>query len=170
LVRDLPEPIQQAVREGRLSPHAAMRAVLPLARANTADALRLVQAVASSETPVTSRQWESLHTAYRRADSQGRERLVHHPLLYLQTTQEAARPDAPEPSVAALLAELRALAGRIRQIRRRLGELPAALPVGPAVRCVFSEAHADFQALTTAFTERVHARPGDPNRDLAPAP
>jgi hypothetical protein len=141
-----------------------------LARANTADALQLVQAVAASETPVTSRQWESLHAAYRSADAEGRERLVHHPLLYVQTTQEAARPDAPEPSVAALLAELRALTGRIRQLRRRLGELPADLPVGPALRSLFSEAHADFQALATVFTERVHARPGDPNRDLAPAP
>lgn len=170
LVRALPEPIQEAVRAGRLSPHAAMRVLVPLARANRADALRLVEALAGAETPVSSRAWESLLAAYRRADPEGRERLVRHPLLYLQSCQEATRPDPPEPSLAALVGQLAALAGLARRIRRGLGEVSGAWAQEPALGAAWAEACADVQALMTVFREHTHARSDDAHGDLAPAP
>ena len=45
LTRELPEAVQERVREGRIVPHAAMKYLVPLARANEADCLRLVEAI-----------------------------------------------------------------------------------------------------------------------------
>ncbi len=46
LVRELPESVQELVRRGRVSSHAAMKHLVPMARANRADCERLAAAVA----------------------------------------------------------------------------------------------------------------------------
>jgi ParB family transcriptional regulator, chromosome partitioning protein len=53
LVRTLPEAIQQHVHDGHLVAHAAMKYLVPLARANAGDCLRFTEAnhAASADHP-----------------------------------------------------------------------------------------------------------------------
>jgi hypothetical protein len=50
LVRTLPDAVQQHVQAGQLVPHAAMKYFVPVARANAADCVRLVEAICAPST------------------------------------------------------------------------------------------------------------------------
>lgn len=62
LVRTLPAPIQEHVRDGQLVAHAAMKYLVPLARANAADCVRLAEAIAPHG--LTTRQIGQLYQVY----------------------------------------------------------------------------------------------------------
>ena len=89
LVRELPQPIQQLVRSGKLGAHAAMRSLVPLARANGKDAIELATAIAPLRP--STRQVETLCVAFARGDAEARRLLLEHPRAYL-------RAHTPEPS------------------------------------------------------------------------
>lgn len=90
LVRTLPETAQQAVRAGRIRAHAAERYLVPLARANAAQCATLVEALKAVR--LTDRQLGRVYAAWKGAADDVRERIVAHPLLYLEA-EEAVRPD-----------------------------------------------------------------------------
>jgi hypothetical protein len=54
LTRELPEAVQERVREGRIVLHAAMKYLVVLVCANEVDCLRLVEAI--QETKLSTRQ------------------------------------------------------------------------------------------------------------------
>ncbi len=176
LVERLPEPIQALVRRGKLLPHAAMKVLVPLARANEAHALRLATRAAALPERLSARQWETLHAAYRAATPEGRERLLEHPGLFVRVDEERRRPDAAASAKAPealLLSDLAALSGLARRARRRLRELPAerlAPSVVPALDAAWAGARADFDALHRLVTERCHDRPGDAHGHPSPSP
>jgi ParB/RepB/Spo0J family partition protein len=167
LVERLPEPIQELVRRGKLLPHAAMKVLVPLARANEAHALRLATQAAALPERLSARQWEALYAAYRAATPEVRERLLDHPGLFVRVEQERRRPDCPAQAKAPeelLRTDLEALSGLARRARRRLRELPAERldpSVAPALDAAWAGARADFDALHRLVTERFHDRPAD---------
>jgi len=117
LVSTLPEPIQMLVRQGRLVPHAAMKYLLPLARANRKDAVALAEAIAPLSP--STRQTEALCVAFARAGREGRDYLLDHPELFLrarETAQEALAVSEGE----LLLRDLGALGGVARRAAGRL--------------------------------------------------
>jgi len=91
LVSALPESVQEAVRRGRVSPHGAMKSLVPLARANKTDCERLIQALGDGR--VTTREIAHLYAAWRAGDEALKERIVGAPRLFLR----AAAASAPEP-------------------------------------------------------------------------
>lgn len=86
LVSELPEPLQEAVRAGELSSWAANRIVLPLARANAADAQALLAAIRHE--PLSTRALATWFTHYQKANAVQRARLLEQPHLFLKTLQE----------------------------------------------------------------------------------
>ncbi|WP_437974289.1 hypothetical protein WMF11_38020 [Sorangium sp. So ce295] len=68
LVEELPESVQARVRAGTLGAHAAMKCLVPLARANRADGERLADAVASLL--LTTRQVAIVHAAWLGANAE----------------------------------------------------------------------------------------------------
>jgi len=70
MVRELPGWIQEQVRAGALVPHATMKYLVPLARANRQACERLVEALGSRK--LSSRQMGSLYAAYQGGDEQTR--------------------------------------------------------------------------------------------------
>lgn len=125
LVRDLPEAVQVRVRAGELVPHAAMKYLLPLARANAADCLRLLASLEGRR--LSSREMGRLYAAYVSAAARTRERLVSEPLLFLKADEEARR--APTDLAEQLLGDVRVLAGVALKLRRRVSEgLPQDMP------------------------------------------
>jgi ParB/RepB/Spo0J family partition protein len=94
LVVSLPEPIQQLVRDGKLSPHAAMKHLLPLARANRGGAVALAQAIAPLKP--STRQTALLCAAFARGNDKMRAQLLEHPELLLRADEPVAnKPDDP---------------------------------------------------------------------------
>jgi ParB/RepB/Spo0J family partition protein len=106
LARGLPELVQELVREGRIGAHAAMRSLVPLARAKLGDCSRLATAIAPLG--LTSREIARIVEAWRRSPPAARERILADPRLLLAVDQQAwPRKDdcseaasSPSPAVA----------------------------------------------------------------------
>jgi ParB/RepB/Spo0J family partition protein len=169
LVRKLPEQIQQQVRCGTLHAHAAMKYLLPLARANSEDALRFAAAVAGKG--LSTRQVGELYAGYRSRSIKTRELVLSDPQLYLRTREEFQRPQnaAPESPVDLLLRDFDMLGSIARRALRRLceGRVPGLAPseweeVG---RC-FEQARHDVERVGGQLSkEKTNAGPGAADGD-----
>jgi len=119
LVTDLPEQIQDRVRRGALVPHAAMKYLVPLARANREACLTLVSSLGQRKP--SCRQLGALYGAWLAGDAKQRERLLGDPWLFLRAQEEARRPEQTEkPPAQQLLGDLGALGGICRRSCTRL--------------------------------------------------
>lgn len=128
LVRTLPAIVQQHVQDGRLVPHAAMKYLVPLARANEGDCVRLADAIAPHR--LTTRQIGRLYQRYLAGPDATRALVLADPLLVLRlvddTAPAAVRPEASAPE--ALLADLHILGAVARRAARRLQHGGGLLP------------------------------------------
>jgi ParB/RepB/Spo0J family partition protein len=163
LVRTLPEAIQQHVQDGRLVAHAAMKYFVPLARANTTDCLRLVDAIVPHG--LSTRQIGRLYHVYVAGPDATRELVRTDPLLVLRVTddtpQAAVRPDASAPEAL--------ITGAVaRRAQRRLRHGGGLLPP-ERVRAwrLFDQVQLDFHDLQRRCEQELRdARSGDANGDL----
>jgi len=117
LVRTLPLEVQEQVRLGRIVPHAAMKYLLPLARAKSEDCVRLVGALRRR---LSSRELGRLYATWTRGDARTRERLLADPELFLRVEEEATR--EPPTLSEALIEDLKVLGAVSRRACRRLSE------------------------------------------------
>jgi ParB family chromosome partitioning protein len=119
LVTELPDSIQQHVRQGEIVAHAAAKYLVPLARANRAACLELVEAIGS--TRLSSRDLGILYSAYQTGNWVSRQRLLAAPLVYLKSYKEAQSPPTIEPVPSdSLLADFEILGATARRADRRL--------------------------------------------------
>ena len=157
LVRELPEAIQERVREGRIVPHAAMKYLVPLARANEEDCLRLVEAV--KEVKLSTRQMGQLYQIYMSGNDKARELVVAEPLLVLRVEQQAQKDSTEVSNGEALISDLHALGALARRaygrLRRGVSLLP---PDRERAARAFGQAQADFTDLKSRW-EKHNARP-----------
>ncbi len=119
LVSELPEPIQELVRQGQLVPHGAMKFLLPLVRRHRQGALELATAIAPLRP--SSRQTEALCVAYARGDEQARQYLLQHPEQFLRAREVRGAP-LPAGCGELLLRDLGALGGIARRATARITE------------------------------------------------
>jgi ParB family transcriptional regulator, chromosome partitioning protein len=168
LVRTLPEAVQQHVQDGRLVPHAAMKYLVPVARANAADCLRLVEAIAPHR--LSTRQIGRLYQVYLTGPDATRELVLTDPLLVLRITDETprapVRPDASTPE--ALLTDLHILGAVARRAARRLqhggGLLP---PERTRAWRLFDQVETDFRDLQRRCEKELRdARSGTAHGDF----
>lgn len=117
LVNDLPAEIQEQVRKGYLVPHAAMKSLLPLARANRGAAIELAAVIAPLRP--SSRQTEALCVAFARGKGPARRHLLAHPELFLRA-REVGTDSLPMGPGDKLLRDIETLSGIAR---RALGQL-----------------------------------------------
>jgi len=150
LVRELPDAIQTQVRAGRIAPHAAMKYLVPLARANPAQCATLVEALKTFRP--TDRQLARVYAAWKGAAEDVRERIVAHPLLYLEA-EETVRPDDED------LVVLRDVEGVSHACARaRKGLRGGSLSRLPSTRrdqllAAWAEARLAYDALSTLLSE-----------------
>ena len=116
LVQSLPATIQDSVRSGTLAAHAAMKYLVPLARANAPAATRLAEAIAPFKP--TSREVGALYAGWQSGTARTRELILATPQVYLQA-QATQGPVAPS-AAQRWLNDLGALAGIARRARRGL--------------------------------------------------
>lgn len=165
LVRDLPPLVQQRVQEGRLVAHAAMKYLVPLARANPSDCLRLVDAIASRT--LTTRQIGRLYHTYLGGTAPVRALVVADPFLVLRMDEEAQRPadDLPPEGnlIEAFLSDLHVIAAVARRATRRVRRgLPLLPPDRQRAWHVCCQARSDVETLhRQCVKELSDARPSD---------
>jgi ParB-like chromosome segregation protein Spo0J len=116
LIQVLPATIQQSVRSGTLAAHAAMKYLVPLARANAAAATQLTEAITPFKPTV--REVGALYAGWQSGTARTRELILASPQIYLQA-QQAQVPPAPS-ATQRWLNDLGALGGIARRARRPL--------------------------------------------------
>lgn len=153
LVRLLPASVHEAVRSGRIAAHAAMKSLVPLARANPKGCARLIEQLGGEA--VSVRQLDRLYRAWRSADDEGRQRIIEQPRLYLKAAEELEQLQAPlsdgaaEPPAAALLKDIGIVTAVCRRACRRLhARIELSGVLGGDVRRAFGEARLGFAALS----------------------
>jgi len=150
LLQALPASIQEQIRAGTLSAHAAMKYLVPLARVDAAAA----QALATAMTPwkPTSRQVGALYAGWQAGTERTRELIVHSPQIYLQA--QATRESPPPSATQRFLQDLGALGGIARRAHRLLeGHLLAQLRESELAEVTeaFARANANLQRLVQRF-------------------
>jgi len=142
LVQVLPESVQEAVRSRKVPANAAMKSLVPFARMDREACATLVSSLEGS---VTVRQVASLYGAWRRADAEGRSRIIKHPMLLLKAERAVAPADIDAQEQ--LARDFEAIVGLCRRARRRTQE--GAFPRGnssPAQRA-WTQALEGFRSL-----------------------
>lgn len=146
--------VHDRVRAGTVPPHGAMRYLVPFARANKRQCEQLLARL--GDTRVSDRDLAALYMGWRRADREGKQRIVDAPLLYLQALASSKTTVTPVDDEASLLRKelmtLAAIAGRAGRRVREAG------PWTVALTRAFGAASEAFAVLGTTI-EETHARP-----------
>jgi hypothetical protein len=148
LVTNLPAGVQEEVRVGAIGAHAAMKYLVPLARANAADCEALGRALGKLRP--TSRQVAELYGAYMNGNAAVRERVVQEPALVLKARAELGRAGGELSATEQLLRDLRVVSSVARRALRRLSEGAldgASAPERARAREQSHEAHFELERL-----------------------
>lgn len=131
LVEHLPPAVQEWVRKGEIGAHAAMKHLLPMARANREACKTLCAAIARHK--LSTREVGRLWEAWRDGASGLRARLLADPLLFLKTRREMENepPQTASPSEE-LLKDLDLVGAIARRALRRFAR--AARTLAPEER------------------------------------
>jgi ParB/RepB/Spo0J family partition protein len=154
LLQTLPVSIQEQIRVGSLSAHAAMKYLVPLARVNAAAA----QSLATALTPLkpTSRQVGALYAGWQAGTIRTRELIEQSPQIYLQA--QATRETPPPSLTQRFLQDLGALGGIARRAHRTLeGRLLGSLQESELneVSAAFARANGEMQRLVQRFEREI---------------
>lgn len=146
LLQVLPAPIQEQVRIGTVSAHAAMKYLVPLSRLDAASAAKL--AAALTPLKATSREVGALYAGWTAGTERTRELILTHPQVYLQA--QAVQTPLPPSATQRFLQDLGAIGGIARRARRALeqGLLQQLLDSERTeVKDAFARANAELQRL-----------------------
>jgi ParB family chromosome partitioning protein len=170
LVKELPEPVADAVRSGEVSSWAANRVLLPLARANQADAEALLAAI--RQEPLSTRALSTWFEHYQRANGVQRERMLEQPHLFLKALDEkqdkSRDKQLGEGPEGQWLADVQALQGLIKRLLRNLPKVFEPTPTPSRtqqLRAAFGQAARSFEKLR----HRVENRHAIPREETSPA-
>ena len=157
LVQDLPEPVQDKVRAGRIAPYTAMKILVPLARANKRDCLRCLEALLEAQ--FTTRQAKALQAGWITGNPEVRERILGDPELFMRSQQAVRSVEDLKDPYALWLEDLGALAALARRAGRHLGKgamrgisEPQGQEADSAVRQARRDCHALFDPSERALT------------------
>lgn len=159
LIEVLPAIAEETVRAGRLPAQAAMKYLVPLARANRGQCTRLVEQLGGQRLSV--RQCARLYAGWRAGNAAQRQAIVERPLLYLELDekqdQSAPPADPGTEREQRLVRDLGLLAGVCRRVREALRDREKDLPWPSVLRYAWQEAQAGFAALVAVVVEGGHA-------------
>lgn len=99
LVELLPGSVQRQVREGKITPHAAMKFLVPVARANIEHCEPMAAAFACHK--FSSREAGELYAAWRDTSPQMRNRILEQPAMFLKARREINKQKPETESTAA---------------------------------------------------------------------
>jgi ParB family chromosome partitioning protein len=159
LLEALASTAQDRVRAGTVPPQAAMKYLVPLARANKRQCEQLVAGL--GDTQVSVRELGLLYTAWRRADRAGRQRIVAEPLLFLRALSSMTE----DPDAGSLHKDLTMLAAIALRAGRHVREGGRFTAAQTKTWLAASEAFAALRATI----EEMHAGPDNATDHPDPA-
>jgi ParB/RepB/Spo0J family partition protein len=123
LVRELPESVQHKVLDGNVGAAAAMKYLVPMARAKRRDCERMAEAIARNQ--FSTREVKMLYEAWRKGPVSVRDRVLTEPNLFLRAREEIEQEDpAPTEELNRNLDIIGAVARRtLRQWKETAGRL-----------------------------------------------
>ena len=168
IVKVLPLAVQAQVQRGAVCPHAAMKFLVPMARAMSAHCERLVETIAGEK--LSTRQIGQLYQAWRAGDAEQRDRIVNEPLLYLRAHAEITRrpefeKDTPAMQMLRDLGALAALCWRARSRVRAAVEKDPSIGRYEATQAAWRQAGGAFTALCATVKEATDVGPGHAGSD-----
>ena len=116
LIQCLPASVQEHVRLGALSAHAAMKYLVPMARADLAATEKLAATMLALKP--TTREVAALYAGWQSGSGRTRELILESPKVYLEARAVSAA--APPSATQRLLDDLGALGGIARRVLRAL--------------------------------------------------
>jgi ParB family chromosome partitioning protein len=138
LVELLPDSVQQLIRVGKITPHAAMKYLVPMARANIEHCERMAAAFARHK--FSSREAGELYAAWRDTSPQMRNRILEEPALFLKARREANKQKPEKESATAVLLRdlemLLAIANRAGRQWRQIATLIDGTEIDRVRHCV----------------------------------
>lgn len=172
LVRALPHEVQERVHSGALPAHAAMKYLVPMARAKRADCVRLMTALAEGRP--STRDVGALYAAWVLGNTKTRELVVTQPYVILRAREQTKHDAtlAEKNTVRKLLDDFGALIGISRRARTRLvqGVLADLLPTEEQeARCTAQQARWECEALFVAAAELLTKSVVEPGANQRPA-
>jgi len=172
LVRALPREVQARVQSGVLPAHAAMKFLVPMARAKRTDCVRLV--VALGQQRPSSRDVGALYAAWVSGNKQTRELVVREPWVVLRARAEAKSGEGAALKTAGrqLLDDFGILIGTSRRARTKLmhGTLSNLLPPEQQeARGAAKQAHAECAALFRLAAPLLKASSAPSDASIIPA-
>jgi ParB family transcriptional regulator, chromosome partitioning protein len=117
LVEQLPETIQQQVREGKILAQVALKFLVPVARQSLQDCQRMAAIFAQHH--CDTREAGQLYAAWRQGSPAIRQRILDAPDLFFKA-QRQAQEKAPAGTGAELLRDLEMVAAIVNRAQRRL--------------------------------------------------
>ena len=157
-----PDGVLAAVRAGELSSWAASRILVPLARANSEHAERLLKVLGRER--LSTRDLKQWFEHYQSASHAVRARMVDHPRLLLRALEDrqverssATLRDGPEGAVASEIRQIEALIARLRR------RLPTLRPIPEVLITAMPRVKAALAALDNTITWSITH---DNSRDL----
>ena len=168
LVESLPPQLANAVAQGRISPYAASKYLVPLARANSKDTENIVQAIAGKS--MSTRNIEQLVSGYQSASPEVRARMIADPQLYLRAQAIAqeppdptGRPSTPTEAVRLALVRLTAQVGRCQHMLAEHAGRLTECQRQQAREIILGIEQAVAVLIKVAETDIEYARPKHPN-------
>jgi len=149
LVGELPTQVQDHVRSGAIPAHAAMRHLVPIARRNRQDCLRLAEAIAVAQ--LSSDEVGELCSAFSQSSAMVRERLLEDPRLFLRARAHKDHPP-PLPAQLEMLRDLDKTASTARRLCERLHDAE----LSPQQLAELRLASAQVRLQLDAFDEETH--------------
>jgi ParB/RepB/Spo0J family partition protein len=156
LVSDLPEEIQERVRQGEIVAHAAMKYLLPLSRADREGAIALATAIARHHP--STRQTEMLCVAFARGSSKAKAFVLAHPEIVVRAREQSSNALLPADVSPELQNDLSAIAGIARRASGRIGIGALATRTPPEIEELgraFARARTDTQYLFLLLEEEI---------------
>jgi ParB/RepB/Spo0J family partition protein len=152
LVKELPVWLQEQVRCGTLRCHAAVKYLLPLARAKREDAETLAQQI--GKLSLSTRQVGELYAAWRAGDERSRALVVQQPLLVLRAREEARGTGPPADDPALLMQDLAKTLSLLQRSRRTVERVSAA-GMEPWLRAHLKQEWRRVQAVAALLDVRI---------------
>src|SRR5450432_3351302 len=126
LVDLLPEAIQQHVRDGKISAQVAMKYLVPVARVDADDCLRV--ATIFIEQHCDARASQQLYTAWRKGTRTVRQRILAEPELFLKTQRQT--PPAATSAAEQVVLDLEMALAILRRVSKQLTEALSGMNAG----------------------------------------
>jgi len=166
LVDLLPEAIQQHVRDGKITAQVAMKYLVPVARIDADDCLRL--ATIFIEQHCGTRAAQQLYTAWRKGTRTVRQRILAEPELFLKTQRQPA-PTAT-PVAEQVLRDLEMALAILRRANKQLIQAMAGMNTGQQKQTqhTIESARRELNRMSERVQteqEPKHVEPGTTNRD-----